>query len=65
MPGRPRLSPEALQARIAEYCGKYGVKPGADGLPPYPSGQRETVQHREWIAVYKAHARLSRSRNDP
>jgi hypothetical protein len=58
--GRPRLTPEALQARIAEYCARYGVAPNAEGMPPFPAGQRETRQHRDWIAVYKAHDRLGR-----
>mgnify|MGYP003581426524 CR=1 FL=1 len=29
------------------------------GIPPFPSGRRETDQHREWLALYKAHARLN------
>jgi hypothetical protein len=29
------------------------------GLPPFPAGQRETEQHRDWMALYKAHRRLS------
>jgi hypothetical protein len=58
MPRRLRLTLEELQARVAAYCERYGVKPGPDGLPPYPAGRRETPQHREWIAVYKVHSRL-------
>lgn len=58
--GRPRLSIEELQARVAAYCARYRVAPSADGLPPFPTGRRETRQHREWIAVYKAHDRLGR-----
>lgn len=61
MPGRPPLTAQDLQDRVAAYCKRYGVEPASDGLPPYPSGQRETPQHREWIAVYKAHSRLARS----
>jgi hypothetical protein len=57
---RPRLTPEDLQARIAEYCARYEVEPNAEGLPPFPAGQRETQQHRDWIGVYKAHHRLAR-----
>lgn len=57
---RHRLTPEDLQARITEYCARYGVEPNAEGLPPFPSGQRETPQHRDWIGVYKAHDRLER-----
>jgi hypothetical protein len=55
------LTVEDLQGRIAAYCERYGVAPGSDGLPPYPSGQRESAQHRDWIAVYKAHRRLRRA----
>jgi len=58
--GRPRLTPEEVQARLAEYCRRYGVVTKADGLPPFPAGRRETPQHRDWIAVYKAHNRLGR-----
>lgn len=58
--GRPRLSLDEQQARVAEYCERYGVTSNASGLPPFPRGQRETQQHREWMAVYKAHNRLGR-----
>ncbi len=59
--GRPRLSPEDVQQRVSEYCRRYHVVPRADdGLPPFPSGKRETAQHREWLLVYKAHRRLAR-----
>src|SRR5260370_6983448 len=58
--GRPRLTPEEQQARVVDYCEGYGVTPNASGLPPFPRGQRETQQHREWMAVYKAHNRLGR-----
>jgi hypothetical protein len=58
MAGRLPLTVQDLQDRVAAYCKRYDVAPGPDGLPPYPSGQRETAQHREWIAVYKAHRRL-------
>lgn len=58
--GRPRLTEQDLLARIASYCERYGVVPGPSGLPPFPTGRRETPQHREWIAVYKAHNRLGR-----
>jgi hypothetical protein len=57
--GRPRLSPEELRTRIEAYCARYGVAPNAEGLPPFPTGRRESDQHREWIAVYKAHRRLA------
>jgi hypothetical protein len=58
--GRPRLTPADLEARIKDYCDRYGVSARTDGLPPFPTGQRETRQHRDWIAVYKAHDRLAR-----
>lgn len=57
--GRPPLSPEAVRERVAAYCERYGVRPDADGLPPFPSGRRETVQHREWLTVYRAVRRLA------
>jgi hypothetical protein len=58
--GRPRLTPEAYQARLKAYCDRYAVTPSASGLAPFPSGQRETPQHREWLSLYKAHSRLAR-----
>lgn len=58
--GRPRLTPEVLEARIAAYCQRYKVAPSPQGLPPFPTGKRETPQHREWIGLYKAHTRLGR-----
>jgi hypothetical protein len=57
--GRPRLTPEDLRKRLADYCARYGVEPNDEGLPPFPAGQRETAQHREWMSLYKAHRRLS------
>jgi len=48
-----------VRERVAAYCERYGVRPVADpGLPPFPSGRRETVQHREWLTVYRAVRRL-------
>jgi hypothetical protein len=58
-PGRPRLTPEAFRERVAAYCKEYDVPATAEGLPAFPSGQRETAQHREWMALYKAHRRLA------
>ena len=58
-PGRPRLTPEELRDRLADYCTRYSLALNDDGLPPFPAGQRETVQHREWMSLYKAHRRLS------
>jgi hypothetical protein len=59
--GRPRLTPAEYDERLQAYCGRYGVSATAYGIPPFPSGQRETDQHREWLALYKAHARLNRA----
>jgi hypothetical protein len=58
--GRPRLSPEELELRIAEYCRRYKAARAETGLPVFPTGKRETRQHREWIALYKTHDRLGR-----
>ena len=57
--GRPRLTPEDLRERLADYCRRHGVSLNDEGLPPFPAGRRETEQHREWMALYKAHRRLS------
>ena len=59
--GRPRLTPEAYQARLDAYCARYKVTPLATGIPPFPAGKRETAQHREWISLYKAQSRLART----
>jgi hypothetical protein len=58
--GRPRLTPEDYAARLQAYCAAYAVQPNATGLPPFPSGRRETPQHREWMKLYKAHNRMGR-----
>ena len=58
--GRPRLTPEAYQARLDAYCARYKATPLATDIPPFPTGRRETPQHREWIGLYKAKARLAR-----
>jgi hypothetical protein len=58
--GRPRLTPEVYESRLAAYCARYAVKATREGLPPFPTGQRETPQHREWISLYKVHSRLAR-----
>jgi hypothetical protein len=60
--GRPRLTPEELRDRIIAYCKRHGVGLNAQGLPPFPAGRRESEQHREWMALYKAHRRLSERR---
>jgi len=54
------MSTEQVEARVQEYCARYGVVPGPDGLPPFPSGRRETPQHREWLTLYKALQRMRR-----
>lgn len=58
--GRPAITEDVLQARISEYCARYGVGPKKNGLPPFPAGRRETPQHREWISLLKAGTRLRR-----
>jgi hypothetical protein len=60
--GRPRLTDEELRTRIAAYCKRHGVGLNDQGLPPFPAGQRETEQHREWMSLYKAHRRISERR---
>src|SRR3954471_7146420 len=57
--GRPRLTAEALADRIAGYCARYAVtERSGTGFPPFPAGQRETPQHREWVVLFKAKSRL-------
>ena len=51
--GRPPLTEEQVRARVAAYCQRYHVSPGPGGLPPFPTGKRETRQHREWLTVYR------------
>jgi hypothetical protein len=57
--GRPPLSEDQVRDKVLAYCARYGVSPGPAGLPPFPSGKRESRQHREWLTVYRA---LQRSR---
>jgi hypothetical protein len=52
--GRPPHTDEQVRAKATAYCERYGVSPGPGGLPPFPSGKRETRQHREWLTVYRA-----------
>jgi hypothetical protein len=56
--GRPALTGEQVQKKVLAYCDRYGVSPGPEGLPPFPSGRRESLQHREWLTVYRALQRL-------
>ena len=59
--GRPPQSEEAVREKVARYCSRYHVAAsGPHGLPPFPTGKRETRQHREWIVLYKAVQRLLR-----
>jgi hypothetical protein len=52
--GRTPLTEDQVRAKVLAYCGRYGVSPGPESLPPFPTGQRETRQHREWLTVYRA-----------
>ena len=56
--GRPPLTEEQVRAKVNAYCERHGVSSGREGLPPFPTGKRETRQHREWLTVYRAHQRL-------
>ncbi len=47
-----------MRDKVLAYCERYQVSPGPEGLPPFPSGRRETRQHREWLTVYRARQRL-------
>jgi hypothetical protein len=47
-----------VREKVLAYCQRHGVSPGPAGLPPFPAGQRETPQHREWLTVYRALQRL-------
>jgi hypothetical protein len=58
------MTREEYQARLDRYCRAYGLDAACEGPPPYPSGQRETPQHREWLALYKAHRRLGDAQGD-
>jgi hypothetical protein len=55
--GRPPLTEEQVHDKVHAYCERYHVSPGPAGLPPFPTGKRETRQHREWLTVYRAHQR--------
>jgi hypothetical protein len=55
------MTQEALQERIDAYSRRYKVSTrGPMGLPPYPAGERETPQHRDWMVLYKAISRFRR-----
>jgi hypothetical protein len=57
---RPRLTAADYQARLDAYCSRYGVEATSRGIPPFPTGNRETPQHREWISLHRLHDRISR-----
>lgn len=50
---------EQVLAKVLAYCERYGVSPSPGGLPPFPTGKRETRQHREWLTVYRALQRVA------
>jgi hypothetical protein len=56
--GRPALTDDQVRDKVLAYCKSYDVSPGPEGLPPFPSGRRESLQHREWLTVYRALQRL-------
>ena len=56
--GRPPLTEEQVRAKVIAYSERYGVPLVPESLPPFPSGKRETRQHREWLTVYRAQRRL-------
>ena len=57
--GRPPLTEALVQQRIADYCARYNSRElNAEGFPAYPTGRRETAQHREWISLYRAFQRV-------
>ena len=56
--GRPALTDDQVRDKVHTYCERYDVSPGPEGLPPFPSGRRESLQHREWLTVYRALQRL-------
>ena len=59
MPPRPRaLTQAAFDAQVQAYCAAYAVTRTPQGFLPFPAGQRETPQHREWVRLYKAWKRL-------
>lgn len=64
--GRPPISDDQIQQRIADYQDRYGVTGLNDaGFPVFPAGQRETAQHREWISLYQLFNRARRRSGPP
>ena len=63
---RPALTDDQVRDKVLAYCERYDVSPGPAGLPPFPSGRRESLQHRDWLTVYRALQRLkARSAGNP
>jgi hypothetical protein len=58
---RAKLTEELLQQRIEDYCARHGAERNAEGFPVFPTGRRETPQHREWIVLFKARSRLRKA----
>lgn len=57
--GRPPLSEDVVRERVADYCARYDVRArNAEGFPIYPTGKRESPQHREWVVLYKTFNRM-------
>lgn len=57
--GRPPLSEDVVHERVADYCARYDVRArNAEGFPIYPTGKRESRQHREWVVLYKTFNRM-------
>ena len=52
--GRPPLTEAVVRERIGAYCSRYDAQLNAEGFPAYPSGRRETPQHREWVDQFRA-----------
>jgi hypothetical protein len=59
-----RLTSDVFEERLADYCRRYEVGIGPNGLPPYPAGRRETPQHREWMALHKTQKVLAAREGD-
>ena len=63
--GRPALTEEIVQERIAAYRTTYGVAhTNEHGFPVFPAGRRESRQHRDWVSLYRAWSRLRARRRE-
>ena len=57
--GRPPLTDAVVRERIEAYRARYDARElNPEGFPAYPTGRRETAQHREWISLYRAFRRV-------